>query len=135
MSQENVERLMKGYEAFAGGDIEPALALLDPDIEVEVHTERPDMERSLYRGYEGFLANIGELTDVFDDFTIEPEAVDDRGDRIMVAVRASGRGKLSGAAIEVRLFHVWTVVNDLATRLEVYSEREQALAALETAAQ
>ena len=134
MSQENLERLKRGYEAFAGGDVESALALLHPDIEVEVHTGRPDMERSLYRGYEGFLANIGELTDVFDDFTLEPTAFDDRGDRIMAAVRATGRGKLSGAGIEVRLFHVWTIENELATRLEVYSEREQALAALETAA-
>lgn len=131
MSEENVELLVKGYAAFAAGDVQSTLALLHPDIEVEVHTERPDMRSSVYHGHEGFLANFSELTEVFDDFKIEPQEIADRDERIMVIVRAAGRGRTSGVSIEARLFHLWTIVDGLATRLEVHSDRKEALAALE----
>jgi len=132
VTQQNIERLANGYVAFAAGDVESALALVHPDIEVDVHTGPPDMGRTTYQGHEGFLANIAEMTDVFDDFKLDPESFDDRGDRIMAVVRVSGRGKMSGAGIDVRLFHVWTLVDEMATRLEVYRAREHALAALQT---
>ena len=37
MSQENVELVRRGYEAFAQGDIEAALAMLHPDVQIEDH--------------------------------------------------------------------------------------------------
>jgi ketosteroid isomerase-like protein len=33
MSQENVAQVRSGYEAFARGDVDAVLALLDPDID------------------------------------------------------------------------------------------------------
>ena len=130
MSRENVELLERGYAAFAAGDVQGTLALMRPDVEVEVYTERPDMSNRLYRGHEGFLANFSEMTEVFEDFRLDPEEIEDRGERIMVTVRATGRGRTSGAGIEGRLFHVWTVIDGQATRLEVHNDREQALATL-----
>jgi ketosteroid isomerase-like protein len=35
MSQQNVEPVRRGYESFARGDIEAALAMLHPDIQIE----------------------------------------------------------------------------------------------------
>jgi len=124
------EMLSRGYEAFASGDTGAALALLHDDVTVEVHTERPDIGGEVYHGHDGFLANFAELTDVFDDLEIEAQEVEERGDRIMVTCRVTGRGKASGVDIEARIFHIWTLRDGLAARLEIFSDETQARAAL-----
>jgi ketosteroid isomerase-like protein len=37
MSRENIELVRRGYEAFAQGDVEAALAMFDPHIRIEDH--------------------------------------------------------------------------------------------------
>jgi ketosteroid isomerase-like protein len=130
MSQQDVETLSRGYEAFGSGDTEAVLALLHPDVTVEVHTDRPDIGREIYHGHEGFLDNFAELQDVFDDLVIDPQDLEDRGDRIMVTTRITGKGKGSGVAIEAKIFHVWTLRDGMASRLEIFSNEEQAREAL-----
>lgn len=122
--------LSRGYEAFGSGDTQAVLALLHPDVTVEVHTERPDIGSDVYLGHDGFLANFAELADVFDDLEVAPEKIEQRGDRIMVACRVTGRGKGSGVAIEAKIFHVWTLRDSMAARLEIFSDSAQAAAAL-----
>jgi hypothetical protein len=41
-----------------------------------------------------------------------------------------GKGRSSGVEINSRLFHVWTVRDEKAVRLEIYNEREEAEAGL-----
>jgi ketosteroid isomerase-like protein len=130
MTQQNVELLSRGYEAFGSGDREAVLALLHPDVTVEVHTDRPDIGSEVYHGHEGFLDNFAELQDVFDDLVVDPQEIAERGDRIMVTTRMTGRGKGSGVAIEAKIFHVWTLRDGMASRLEIFSDEEQAREAL-----
>jgi ketosteroid isomerase-like protein len=129
ISRDDIELVRKGYDALRQGDVDFVLTLIRPDIELEVHTERPDIAETVYRGHDGFLRNMAELTEVFDDFTLEPEELVEGDERIMVVVRAAGRGKSSGVDIEQRLFHVWTIRDSKATRLEIYSDRATALEA------
>jgi ketosteroid isomerase-like protein len=124
------ETLRAGYAAFADGRIEEALSFLDPDIQIDIHTERPDVPESGFHGHEGFLQNLRELSEPFDDFGVEAEQIVDQGDRVLVVVRMSGRGRASGAAIERRIFQVWTARDGKAVRLEIYSERGSAEVAL-----
>ena len=130
MSQQDVEMLTRGYEAFGSGDTQAVLALLHPDVAVEVHTGRPDRGSDVYHGHEGFLANFAELTDVFDDMQVEPEQIDQRGERILVTCRVTGRGKGSGVEIMAKIFHVWTLRDGMAARLEIHSDAERAGKAL-----
>ena len=130
MSQQDVEMLSRGYEAFGSGDTQAVLALLAPDVIVEVHTERPDIGSEVYHGHEGFFANFAELTDVFDDLKVEAGEIEQRGERILVACRVTGRGKGSGVEIVAKIFHVWTLRDGIATRLEIYSDAERAGKAL-----
>ena len=122
--------LSRGYEAFGSGDTKTVLALLHPDVTVEVHTDRPDIGSDVYHGHEGFLANFAELTDVFDDLVVEPEEIEPRGERIMVRTRITGRGKGSGVEIVAKIFHVWTLRDGMASRLEIFSDSERARQAL-----
>jgi ketosteroid isomerase-like protein len=129
-SQQNHDLITRGYEAFATGDREAVLSLLHHDVIVEVHTDRPDVGRALYHGHDGFLANFAEIEDVFEDLVIEAGEIEEQGDRLLVATRITGRGKGSGVAIEARIFHVWTLRDGLAARLGVFSDEDQARAAL-----
>jgi ketosteroid isomerase-like protein len=129
MPSRDIELLRTGYAAFSDRDLSFVLSFVDPDVELEVYTERPDMTDTVYRGHEGFLENLAELTEVFDDFQIEPEELTEGGDAIFAVVRVSGRGRSSGVAIDQRLFHVWTIRDGKALRLEIHSDRERALRA------
>jgi ketosteroid isomerase-like protein len=90
----------------------------------------PDIGSEVYHGHEGFLDNFAELQDVFDDLVVDPQEIAERGDRIMVTTRMTGRGKGSGVAIEAKIFHVWTLRDGMASRLEIFSDEEQAREAL-----
>jgi uncharacterized protein len=130
MTQGNVELITRGYEAFRSGDMKVVRALLRPDVTVEVHTERPDIGSDVYHGHDGFFANFAELQDVFEDLVVEPGEIEDRGERILVACHVAGRGKGSGVAIEARIYHVWTLRDGMAERLEIFSDEGQARQAL-----
>jgi ketosteroid isomerase-like protein len=74
MSSEDLEGLRRGYEAFSAGDLNAVVMLIDPDVEVEIHTGRPDLPAAgAFRGHVGFLENLGQLANVFDDVRVEPE--------------------------------------------------------------
>jgi ketosteroid isomerase-like protein len=126
MSQENVEAVRRGYEAFAHGDIEAALALFHPGIQVEDH-ERSLETPTSYHGRDGFLTLFATVNAGFSDVRYAPEELTDVGDRVLVEVRRTGRGMASGAQVEERQFHVWDMVDGRAVRFRVYLDRNQAL--------
>jgi ketosteroid isomerase-like protein len=128
MSQENVEIVRRAYEAFAQGDIEAALAMCDPDIQVEDH-ERTLETPTSYHGRDGFLTLFATVNEGFSDVRYAPEELTDVGNRVLVEVRRTGRGRASGAPVEERQFHVWDKVAGRAVRFWVYLDRNQALEA------
>jgi ketosteroid isomerase-like protein len=99
-------------------------------VVVAVFTGRPGANRDTYHGHEGFFENLGEMTDVFDDFRFEVEEIVENGDRLLVTARVTGRGKASGVEIESRLFHLWTIQDGKAVRFGIYNERDVAEASL-----
>jgi ketosteroid isomerase-like protein len=64
--------------------------------------------------------------DAFDEFRVEPLEVIEEGDKLVAAVRQSGRGRGSGVDIAVEIAHVWTVRDGQAIRLESYPNVEAA---------
>jgi ketosteroid isomerase-like protein len=129
MSQENMELVRRGYEAFAHGNIEGVLAMFHPDIQVEDH-DRSLETPSAYHGREGFLSLFATVNEGFSNVRYTPEELTDVGDRVLVEVRRTGRGTASGALVDERQFHVWDVVAGRAVRFRVYLERDRALEAV-----
>ena len=127
MSQENVDRLRRGYEAFARHDLDAALEMMDPDIEAHDAPEAPDA--AIHRGREAVRRDWEQMFDLFDDFTIDIEDVFDAGEELVVFLRLSGRGRESGAEVDARMAHVWTVRETRAIRLRQYLDRTAALEA------
>jgi ketosteroid isomerase-like protein len=123
------ELLHAGYAALSRGDLDEALAHMDPSVEVVTSGAFLD-EGVVYRGHEGVREFIGMLTDAFDELVYEPVELHDAADgRILVHVRLRGRGKGSGLEVDREGGHIWTLRGDTAVRLEAYPSPEDARAA------
>jgi ketosteroid isomerase-like protein len=122
--------LRDAYAAFVRGDLDVAFTVMDSEFVLEVHTERADLPESpVYHGRAGFLDNWREVTEPFDEVHVEPEEISGTSERLIVAARMTGRGKASGAPFEIHIFHVWTVHDGMAVRLDIYPSMQEALAA------
>src|SRR5512133_13441 len=132
MSEENVELARRGYEAFARGDLDAVLGLLDSHIEVRpggILSTGEIMGEGPYRGHAGFLKYAEQWLEPWEEYQLIPEEFIDAGDRVVVIYRAVGRGKGSGIEIESRQAHVWTIRDGKAVRWEIFARREEALRA------
>ena len=127
MSQENVEVIRAGYEAFARGDVDAVLSGLDPEIEVRPAPEFPGEDS--YHGHTGFLAYSERWLESWEEYRLIPEEFIDVGDRMVVVHRAVGRGKGSGIDVDVRVGHLLTFRNGKVLHFVSYLDRGEALRA------
>jgi ketosteroid isomerase-like protein len=128
MSQAQVERLRRAYDAFnvtKRVDIEG----MAPDVVVIAPDDM--LGEGVIRGRDAYVRNVREFTDTFDDFRAEPEQFFDLGDdRVLVFVRFRGRAHESGVPIEFALAHLHTFRGDQVAQLQVYTDRREALDAV-----
>ncbi|MDQ6914994.1 MAG: nuclear transport factor 2 family protein [Actinomycetota bacterium] len=123
MSQDDVQRLREGYEAFNAGDWERVIASFAPDF---TSSDRPDL-LDAERDVEPARA-MERAGAQFDDYRLDPLRFEDGEDWVLVTVRQSGRGKVSGVPVEEELFHLWDVRGGRAVQLRAFSTKEEALA-------
>lgn len=124
---DNVERIRRLYDAWEAGDIDAALAAVDPEIEWIVPQDSPD--RRSWSGPAGVLESMAEWTEPFEDFRFEVVEVRDLGGPVLVDLFQHARGKGSGVTVEGHIWHLWTVREGRAVRAEMFRSREEALAA------
>jgi ketosteroid isomerase-like protein len=120
MPSEGSEFAARVYAAVNARDREAIRALSAPDIVVGTTVES-------YRGPEAVLDWMDEGDEAFDDFTVDLLEVEEIGEHVVVSMRQRGRGKASGAEVEDRITHVWTVRDGRAVRLQSFAHREDAL--------
>ena len=129
MSQENVEIVRRGYEAFNEGDFEGAVASFAPDFEWVSSGAIPGVE-GVYRGPEEYKRRIIEqFGEEFHDFGADIHEFIDADDRVLVSLTFRGRGKQSGVETSWNFWHVWTGRNGSIVRGQGFTSREQALEA------
>jgi uncharacterized protein len=129
MSEQDVERIRRGVEAFNRGDVETVLEGLDPEVEWHVPPIVP--EKTVYRGHHGVKELLQSMQDSFDNFQIAVEEIVDAGDRVMVLAALRGRGKASGIEVETPSFGwVWTLREGKTVLVEVYPNRAETLEAV-----
>jgi ketosteroid isomerase-like protein len=128
MSEENVELVKRGVAALNRQDRESYLALLDSDSEWHPTGETVGQQR-VYRGQEEIWEYVTSFWDQFDGLRIDLEGAIDAGDKVVVASRMRGRGKASGAVVDMRLATVFTVRDGLLLRAENFAEMDEALEA------
>jgi ketosteroid isomerase-like protein len=120
------------YEAINTRDYEAGFALLDEDFEW-LEPEQTLLSGN-HRGFDEVRQAIEVQLEVWDEFTIEPEEFHEVGDRVAVPIRQRARGGSSGAEVEIRIGHLWTIRDGKVVRLEVFPARGDAREAAERAA-
>lgn len=125
--ESNSEIARRGYEAFNRGQV--PFDLLDPGIEIRNPRESPQAD--VFRGYQGMQRYLDLVSEAFEEIHMEPEEFIERGERLLVMVRTTGRARGSGMSLDALWGQVWTVREGKAVRLDIFTDRQQALAALE----
>jgi uncharacterized protein len=127
MSQETLETLRAGYEAFNRGDWDAAARLGHPEFELQ--TADRAVNPGIYRGAEAARRFFEDLFEPFEEIVIEPEEFFERGDQIVVFLFVRLRPMGSSAFVENRIGHLWTLRDGMLARLAIYPRREDALEA------
>jgi len=129
MSRENVEVLRRGLEAFNRGDLDGALDMYDPQVEVKT------LLSGSARGREQVRAVVEQRQNEMGPVRYLPEAFIDAGETVVGVVRAiDARGRLSGIrdrdfAADQLLAFVWTFRSGLVVRQEMFRTKSEALEA------
>ena len=125
-----MDRSVPGSVSQVSEPLEQRKSLIDPDIEWCGPREFPDLAEPVF-GHEGIVAYAAKIAEALDDYRMMPEQFIDAGDRqVLVFSREGGRGKGSGAEVETHpTARLWTLRDGLATRMQSYWEREDALKA------
>jgi ketosteroid isomerase-like protein len=128
MSEENVELIRRGWEAYEAGDLSGALADLSPDLVTYVAAPLP--VAGTYHGPEGLLQLTLDWAEGFDELVVTGEEYfDTPGDQVVVRARHRGSGVGSGAPAETDIWYVFTIRAGKAVRADVFNDRSEALRA------
>ncbi len=126
MSQENVGLVKVLHDGWSRGDFSVGTDFLTADFRWQQHAEA--VEPGLRSG-----AQIGEtlrnIFAVYENYRIEPDEFIDAGDKVVVVARIRATAKESGISVDQRFSFVWTALAGKLARIEVFTERAEALEA------
>jgi ketosteroid isomerase-like protein len=121
MSQQDVETIRGGYDAFNRKDIPAVLERFNPQIE----WHEPGGGRAPVGTFMGpqSVANdvFATVPQNFDEFKAEAERFIDAGEYVVVVGRFGGRSK-RGSPLDAPFVHVWTMRGGKASRFQQYVE-------------
>ena len=86
-------------------------------------------EQQLYEGVEGAAEFLRVWLEAWDDWAVELVSLHDAGDEVVAVVRQHARSKTTGLAVEMNFAQVWTVRDGMQTRMVMYGDPAEALAA------
>lgn len=127
MARDHAELVRSAYEAFNRGDIDAVIAVLDREIVWWPATDEPVTEP--YRGHAGYRKFIRGLLELSPDMRIEIEEIVEAGDVVVACLQFAGRGRESGAPIEVGETHVARVRDGKIVEVREYRRKSDALEA------
>ena len=114
MSEENVELVRQGYEAWNRGDLEWLLEHVTPDYEFWTEQLFPDTE-AIYRGREGLRQFWNTLQGPWQTLSIEVERIEPIGDdRVLALFRFHAWGR-DGVEAKKEYANLFTFENGLAS--------------------
>jgi ketosteroid isomerase-like protein len=128
MSQENVEVVQTGFEAWSLRGWDGLVDFLDPDIEWTLRPDFPDA--GVFRGLVEVRGLLRRFEEAFDDMVVEPLEFIDAGEQVVVPLNWWGRGKGSGVEVAERQGETWVFVVR-AGKVAVVTEYRQKAEALE----
>jgi uncharacterized protein len=126
MSQENVEVVRAGFEAWNAGDMDAFRELLAPEVSLRPVDDWP--EPGPFVGREPVLRWLGQLRDAWDADALEATSdFIDAADRVIV--RFTWRGVGHGPQSNMEFTGVWTVRKGRLALMEFFWDHAEALEA------
>jgi ketosteroid isomerase-like protein len=115
----------RGFQLYAGGDVEGLLEMYSPDVVVTA----PDfMNAGPFRGHAGLMEWMRRWNEAWESLELDVREVEPIGERHVVAtVLTSGHGRGSGVPVQRLAYWVIELRNRLATYVEVLASRDGAL--------
>ena len=126
MSRENVDLARVVHEGWARGDFGAGVDLLAPDFSWDQHREA--IERGSRRGA-AIPESIRRIFEVYENYRISADEFIDAGDQVIVVGRGAGVARASRIEMDQRFAFLWTVRDGKLVRLQVFTQREQAIEA------
>jgi ketosteroid isomerase-like protein len=127
MSQENVEIVRAGFEAWNAGDMDAVRELLEPDAMIVRGLEGwPEGSQTV--GREAIMRFFEQLRETWDVDTFEPVEFIDAGDRVVG--RLIWRGTGHGPELRMEFSQVWTLRKGKVFLLEYFWDHAEALETL-----
>jgi ketosteroid isomerase-like protein len=126
MSEENVDRFVKGIQAFNRGDVEGLLRFMDPEIHFVHRLAALQGDFVGLDGVRGWFADLGEN---LVNGQVECREVRDLGDRVLGLGTLHATGKESGVETEQTFAAVATYRDGLMTEYIDFGDVDQALEA------
>jgi ketosteroid isomerase-like protein len=127
MSQQNVDSVRRGLDAFNRADKAAWLAEFDSDAVMIPARQWP--ENAPIRGAEAIWDFYNAVGGTWADGASGAGEVIDSADKVLVNYRREARGRASGAAVEFNYWQVATFRKEKAVRLEWFTNRAEALEA------
>jgi hypothetical protein len=127
MSKQRAELLRKMYRQKTLAGLAESL---HPEAEMHQESSIPDTDD--YYGREEFVSGVTRWLDEWESFQYIPEEAVDVGERVLMRVRLSGRGKASGIKLDLTVFHVWEFRDEMPWRCDVFFREDQARKAVGT---
>ncbi len=107
------------FERWSAGDRRFDPEIMDPDI--EIHSVAGLLTGRAYRGREGLEQWEADITESFDEWTIDAERFEDAGPGCVLAIgRVHFRGRESGISIDEPCAWLIGHAQGLVTRFEVF---------------
>jgi ketosteroid isomerase-like protein len=128
MSEENVEMVRRGYEAYNRGDLDGMVADFAPTFEYVTTGAVPDAT-GVYRGAEGYKEFLGWMRSEFESPRVAVHELIEAGDQVLASVSLRGRGKQSGVETNWDIWHLWTVRDGKVVRGQTFTGSDEALEA------
>ena len=128
-----MEKVRQGIDAFNRRDFDSAMALLSDDVTWERFLSRAEASTPAVRGKEELLAVWRSQVEAL-DIRVEPEEFIAVGDKVIVPSQMVARGSGSEITLTTPVTWVWTIDGDLASKVETFDSRDEALRAAEGSA-
>jgi ketosteroid isomerase-like protein len=129
---DKVQQARAAYDAWSRRDLDAFVECFSEDVEL-----RPVLGRGLgsttYRGHRGLRRWYDEANEEWDELLVDPYEFHESGDHLVIFLRAIGRGRGSHVQVKAEIVHLAEFRDGKFTRLDGFSDREEALEALRRA--
>ena len=129
MSQENVDLILRGHDAWNRGDLDWILNHLVDDFEFHPSLDFMGLDPA-YHGHDGFRRFWSTWWEAWETVVISVERTEDLGEeRAYALVTFDGIGRGSGASVARSFGQIWYFRDGLAARLDTLDPQEALKAA------